>query len=126
MNWRGADFVEIFRPKPGRSSPRGFPSWIAPWCHNWVKVGYVPARWAGEGRAPHPGPHQRSRSHQRSEREEPGAREVAPRRRALRHSPGDRCMNQYAPAKRIYSFHPPAEDADGTGPTESIRACSPR
>jgi hypothetical protein len=34
--------------------------------HNWVKTGYVPARWAGEV--------------ERSQRQEPGAREVAPGR----------------------------------------------
>jgi hypothetical protein len=34
-------------------------------------------------------------------------------------------MTQYAPAKRITSFHPPQRTLMGPGPRRSIRACSP-
>jgi len=67
----------------------------------------------------HPGRISAVESHQRSEREEPGAREVAPwPTRPPAFSRRFECLNQYAPAKRIYSVPPAAEDADGTGPRE--------
>jgi alanine-glyoxylate transaminase/serine-glyoxylate transaminase/serine-pyruvate transaminase len=85
--------------------------------HNWVKIGYVPARWAGEverltnGRissvdvineasAKNP-----VRVKSRPENAQFGLPESDP-------------MSQFAPAKRIQSFHPPQRTLMGPGPTE--------
>ena len=51
--------------------------------HNWVKTGYVPARWAGEVERVTAGPHQRGGSRQRSQRKESGAGEIPPRERTI-------------------------------------------
>src|SRR5437879_5390087 len=86
--------------------------------HNWVKVGYVPARWAGEV--------------ERLTQGRISAVEVINEASAknpvrVKSRPGDAPfgilsetdpMNQYAPAKRIYSFHPPQRTLMGPGPTE--------
>ena len=66
------------------------------------------------------GQHQRGRHPQRSQRQQAGPREVAPgRREPFRTCPtGSDPMNQYAPAKRISSFHPPQRTLMGPGPTE--------
>ena len=85
--------------------------------NNWVKTGYVPARWAMEveqftgGRIP--------------------AVDVlndAAARKPVRVKSrpddfagavhGSEFMNKYAPAKRIHSFHPPQRTLMGPGPTE--------
>src|SRR5438046_1668646 len=86
--------------------------------HNWVKVGYVPARWAGEV--------------ERLTQGRISAVEVINEASAknpvrVKSRPGDAPfgilsetdpMSQYAPAKRIYSFHPPQRTLMGPGPTE--------
>src|ERR1041384_5400670 len=85
--------------------------------HNWVKTGYVPARWAGEVERCPQGPiraldvtHEASaknpvRVKSRPEHAPFGLYESEP-------------MSQYAPAKRIQSFHPPQRTLMGPGPTE--------
>src|SRR2546430_4082670 len=87
--------------------------------HNWVKVGYVPARWAGEV--------------ERLTQGRISAVEVINEASAknpvrVKSRPGDAPfgilsetdpMSQYAPAKRIYSFHPPQRTLMGPGPTRS-------
>jgi alanine-glyoxylate transaminase/serine-glyoxylate transaminase/serine-pyruvate transaminase len=89
--------------------------------NNWVKSGYVPARWAMEVEQVTGG--------------EIAAVEVlneATARKPLRLksrpdgenlfgtalSGSDAMMNEYAPAKRISSFHPPQRTLMGPGPTE--------
>src|SRR5438105_7325158 len=85
--------------------------------HNWVKTGYVPARWAGEVERVTQGCisaldviHEASaknpvRVKSRPEHAPFGLYESEP-------------MSQYAPAKRIQSFHPPQRTLMGPGPTE--------
>src|SRR3954468_11610456 len=85
--------------------------------HNWVKTGYVPARWAGEVERVTQGRisaldviHEASaknpvRVKSRPEHASFGLYESEP-------------MSQYAPAKRIQSFHPPQRTLMGPGPTE--------
>jgi len=86
--------------------------------HNWVKVGYVPARWAGEV--------------ERLTQSRISAVDVINEASAknpvrVKSRPGDAPfgilsetdpMSQYAPAKRIQSFHPPQRTLMGPGPTE--------
>src|SRR3954470_3404175 len=86
--------------------------------HNWVKIGYVPARWAGEV--------------ERLTQARISALEVINEASAknpvrVKSRPGDAPfgilsesdpMSQYAPAKRIHSFHPPQRTLMGPGPTE--------
>src|SRR5215813_12483282 len=86
--------------------------------HNWVKIGYVPARWAGEV--------------ERVTQGRINALEVINEASAknpvrVKSRPGDAPfgilsesdpMSQYAPSKRIHSFHPPQRTLMGPGPTE--------
>src|SRR5215467_6964052 len=86
--------------------------------HNWVKIGYVPARWAGEV--------------ERLTQGRISALEVINEASAknpvrVKSRPGDAPfgiptesdpMSQYAPSKRIHSFHPPHRTLMGPGPTE--------
>jgi alanine-glyoxylate transaminase/serine-glyoxylate transaminase/serine-pyruvate transaminase len=86
--------------------------------HNWVKTGYVPARWAGEV--------ERITGGQISAVEivnETSAKNPVRVKSRSGDAPfGIRAesdpMNQYAPAKRIQSFHPPQRTLMGPGPTE--------
>ena len=86
--------------------------------HNWVKTGYVPARWAGEVERVTEGRISSNDVINEASAEEPGAREVAPGRRSIWICPREDPMSQYAPAKRIQSFHPPQRTLMGPGPTE--------
>src|SRR5512140_2825299 len=85
--------------------------------HNWVKTGYVPARWAGEV--------------ERVTQGRIGSAEVVNEASAknpvrVKSRPDDapfgmsesEPMSQYAPTKRIQSFHPPQRTLMGPGPTE--------
>src|SRR6267378_2755120 len=85
--------------------------------HNWVKTGYVPARWAGEV--------------ERITQARISALEVINEASAknpvrVKSRPGhlpfglpeSDPMSQYAPSKRIQSFHPPQRTLMGPGPTE--------
>src|SRR5918997_6383719 len=86
--------------------------------HYWVKTGYIPARWAGEV--------------ERITQGHISALEVINEASAknpvrVKSRPGDAPfgilsegdpMSQYAPSKRIQSFHPPQRTLMGPGPTE--------
>jgi alanine-glyoxylate transaminase/serine-glyoxylate transaminase/serine-pyruvate transaminase len=86
--------------------------------HNWVKNGYVPARWAGEV--------------ERVTENRISAVEIINEASAknpvrVKSRPGDtpfgilsesNPMSQFAPSKRIQSFHPPQRTLMGPGPTE--------
>src|SRR5690349_9873798 len=86
--------------------------------HNWVKTGYVPARWAGEV--------ERITQGRISAVEVINEASVKNPVR-VKSRPGDAPfgilsendpMSQYAPSKRIHSFHPPQRTLMGPGPTE--------
>src|SRR4026208_832513 len=86
--------------------------------HHWVKTGYVPARWAGEVERV-------TQGHISAVEVINEARVKNPGR--VRSRPGDAPfgilsksdpMSQYAPSKRIHSFHPPQRTLMGPGPTE--------
>src|SRR5712672_3148136 len=86
--------------------------------HHWMKTGYVPARWAGEV--------------ERVTQGRIGSADVINEASAknpvrVKSRPDDAPfgipfesdpMSQYAPAKRIHSFHPPQRTLMGPGPTE--------
>src|SRR2546428_3807405 len=86
--------------------------------HHWVKTGYVPARWAGEV--------ERVTQGRISSVEIINEASVKNPVR-VKSRPGDALfgilsesdpMSQYAPTKRIHSFHPPQRTLMGPGPTE--------
>src|SRR6185437_5281372 len=85
--------------------------------HNWVKTGYVPARWAGEV----------ERVTQRRISALDVIHEASAKNPVRVKSRPDHVpfglyesdpMTQYAPSKRIQSFHPPQPTLMGPGPTE--------
>jgi len=90
--------------------------------HNWVKTGYVPARWAGEV----------ERITQGRIRSEDIVNEASAKNPVrVKSRPDDAqfgilsesdplimSTSQYAPSKRIHSFHPPQRTLMGPGPTE--------
>jgi alanine-glyoxylate transaminase/serine-glyoxylate transaminase/serine-pyruvate transaminase len=89
--------------------------------HNWMKTGYVPARWAGEVERVTDGRisagdvvHEASAKNPVRVKSRP---EDAPFG-ILSESDPLMATNQYAPAKRIQSFHPPQRTLMGPGPTE--------
>src|ERR1051326_7035325 len=86
--------------------------------HNWVKIGYVPARWAGEVERVTQG-----RIHATEELNEASAKNPV----RVKSRPGNAPfgifskndpMAQSAPSKRIHSFPPPQRTLMGPGPTE--------
>ncbi len=86
--------------------------------HHWVKTGYVPARWAGEVERITQGRiraedvvHEASAKNPVRVKSRP---EDAPFGILSESDP----MSQYAPAKRVTSFHPPQRTLMGPGPTE--------
>jgi hypothetical protein len=86
--------------------------------HNWVKTGYIPARWAGEVERVTQGRisaleviHEASVKNPVRVKSRP---EDAPFGILSESDP----MSQYAPSKRIQSFHPPQRTLMGPGPTE--------
>ena len=87
--------------------------------NNWVKSGYVPARWGAEvERVTHGGIHAVEVLNEASAK-----KPVKVKSRPDGHwygSPlsGKEAMNDFAPAKRISSFHPPQRTLMGPGPTE--------
>src|SRR5882672_9914765 len=90
--------------------------------HNWVKTGYVPARWAGEVERVTQGRisagdvvHEASAKNPVRVKSRP---EDAPFGILSESDPLIMSTSQYAPAKRIHSFHPPQRTLMGPGPTE--------
>src|SRR5258706_2314791 len=85
--------------------------------HNWVKTGYVPARWAGEVERITQG-----RINALDIINEASAKNPVRVKSRPGHLPfglpESDPMSQYAPSKRIQSFHPPQRTLMGPGPTE--------
>jgi alanine-glyoxylate transaminase/serine-glyoxylate transaminase/serine-pyruvate transaminase len=86
--------------------------------HNWVKTGYVPARWAGEVERVTEGRITALEIINEASAKNPvrvkSRSGDAPFGILRENDP----MTQYAPAKRIQSFHPPQRTLMGPGPTE--------
>ena len=87
---------------------------------NWVKSGYVPARWATEVEALTSGQIAAIEVLNEATAMKPLRMKSRPDGESLFGSPltGKNTMNTYAPAKRITSFHPPQRTLMGPGPTE--------
>jgi len=87
---------------------------------NWVKVGYVPARWAMEVEHLSSGEIPAADVLNEATARKPIKLKSRPDGESLFGSPvqGNDMMNSYAPSKRIHSFHPPQRTLMGPGPTE--------
>ncbi len=85
--------------------------------HNWVKTGYVPARWAGEVERVTQGRVRAEEVVFEASAKNPVRVKSRPEHAPFGMSENDP-MTQYAPAKRIHSFHPPQRTLMGPGPTE--------
>jgi alanine-glyoxylate transaminase/serine-glyoxylate transaminase/serine-pyruvate transaminase len=88
--------------------------------NNWVKSGYVPARWAMEVERATAGEISASDVLMEANARKPIRVKSRPDGENLFGSAlsGSDLMNEYAPAKRISSFHPPQRTLMGPGPTE--------
>src|SRR3970040_1628975 len=86
--------------------------------HNWVKTGYVPARWAGEVERVTRGQISAVDIIHEASAKNPVRVKSRPDDAPFGIPPEDPAMTQYAPAKRITSFHPPQRTLMGPGPTE--------
>src|SRR4051812_29126753 len=88
--------------------------------NNWVKVGYVPARWAMEVEHASNGQITAAEVLNEATARKPLRMKSRPDGESLFGSPltGNDTMNDFAPAKRINSFHPPQRTLMGPGPTE--------
>jgi alanine-glyoxylate transaminase/serine-glyoxylate transaminase/serine-pyruvate transaminase len=88
--------------------------------NNWVKSGYVPARWATEVEALTSGQIAAIEVLNEATARKPLRMKSRPDGESLFGSPltGKDLMNEFAPAKRISSFHPPQRTLMGPGPTE--------
>ena len=88
--------------------------------NNWVKSGYVPARWATEVEALSSGQIAAIEVLNEATARKPLRMKSRPDGESLFGSPltGKDLMNEFAPAKRISSFHPPQRTLMGPGPTE--------
>jgi alanine-glyoxylate transaminase/serine-glyoxylate transaminase/serine-pyruvate transaminase len=87
---------------------------------NWMKVGYVPARWAVEVEHVTAGEISAVEILNEATALKPIKLKSRPDGETLFGSPlqGNENMNTYAPSKRIRSFHPPQRTLMGPGPTE--------
>ena len=85
--------------------------------HSWVKVGYVPARWAGEVERVTEGRIGSVEVVNEASAKNPVRVKSRPDDAPFGMSESDP-MSQYAPSKRIQSFHPPQRTLMGPGPTE--------
>jgi alanine-glyoxylate transaminase / serine-glyoxylate transaminase / serine-pyruvate transaminase len=88
--------------------------------NNWVKSGYVPARWAMEVEALTSGQIAATDVLNEATARKPLRFKSRPDGESLFGSPltGNDAMNDFAPVKRISSFHPPQRTLMGPGPTE--------
>jgi alanine-glyoxylate transaminase/serine-glyoxylate transaminase/serine-pyruvate transaminase len=86
--------------------------------HNWVKTGYVPARWAAEVERITQGRISALEILDEASAKNPVRVKSRPDDAPFGHSPETPAMTQYAPSKRITSFHPPQRTLMGPGPTE--------
>jgi alanine-glyoxylate transaminase/serine-glyoxylate transaminase/serine-pyruvate transaminase len=85
--------------------------------HNWVKIGYVPARWAGEVERVTTGRISAVEVVNEASAKNPVRVKSRPDDAPFGMPESDP-MTQFAPAKRIQSFHPPQRTRMGPGPTE--------
>ncbi|HET7669673.1 MAG TPA: YdaS family helix-turn-helix protein, partial [Burkholderiales bacterium] len=85
--------------------------------HNWVKTGYVPARWAGEVERITQGRINAMEVINEASAKNPVRVKSRPENVPFGLFESDP-MTQYAPSKRIQSFHPPQRTLMGPGPTE--------
>jgi alanine-glyoxylate transaminase/serine-glyoxylate transaminase/serine-pyruvate transaminase len=87
---------------------------------HWVKVGYVPARWAVEVEALTSGAIAAHEILNEANARKPIRLKSRPEGESLFGTalPGRDAMNEFAPVKRISSFHPPQRTLMGPGPTE--------
>jgi len=88
--------------------------------NNWIKSGYVPARWAMEVEAVTSGSIPAIEVLNEANAMKPLRLKSRPDGESLFSSslPGSNAMNDFAPVKRINSFHPPQRTLMGPGPTE--------
>jgi alanine-glyoxylate transaminase/serine-glyoxylate transaminase/serine-pyruvate transaminase len=87
--------------------------------NNWVKSGYVPARWATEVEKVTRGGITAVEILDEASAKKPVRVKSRPDGLAFgAHPTGNDTMNSFAPAKRISSFHPPQRTLMGPGPTE--------
>jgi len=88
--------------------------------NNWVKAGYVPARWAMEVERATSGRIAATEVLNEANAIKPIRLKSRPDGESLFGSalPGSLTMNDFAPVKRISSFHPPQRTLMGPGPTE--------
>ena len=88
--------------------------------NNWVKSGYVPARWAMEVENASNGQITAAEVLNEATARKPLKMKSRPDGESLFGSlpTGNDIMNNFAPAKRINSFHPPQRTLMGPGPTE--------
>src|SRR4249920_3702171 len=85
--------------------------------HHWVKLGYVPARWAGEVERVTQGRIRAEDVVHEASAKNPVRVKSRPDDAPFGMSENDP-MSNYAPSKRIHSFHPPQRTLMGPGPTE--------
>jgi len=87
--------------------------------NNWVKSGYVPARWAMEIERTTGGRIAAVEILNEAAAKKPVRVKSRPEGSFFGSPiPGSDTMNDFAPAKRIFSFHPPQRTLMGPGPTE--------
>src|SRR3954471_3216460 len=86
--------------------------------HNWVKTGYVPARWAGEVERVTEGRISALDVINEASTKNPVRGKSRPDHVPFGLNDESDPMSQYAPTKRIQSFHPPQRTLMGPGPTE--------
>ena len=88
--------------------------------NNWVKSGYVPARWAMEVERATNGQIPAVDILDEATTRKPLRMKSRPDGESLFDStnPGSHSMNEFAPAKRVSSFHPPQRTLLGPGPSE--------
>src|SRR5688572_29412869 len=86
--------------------------------HHWVKLGYVPARWAGEVERITEGRISAVDVINEASVKNPVRVKSRPDDAPFGFLSESDPMSQYAPSKRIHSFHPPQRTLMGPGPTE--------
>ena len=86
--------------------------------NNWVKSGYVPARWAMEVEHATEGKVAAIEVLNEANAKKPVRVKSRPDDLFGSQLPGSDAMSDFAPAKRIHSFHPPQRTLMGPGPSE--------
>ncbi len=86
--------------------------------HHWVKTGYVPVRWAGEVERVTGGRISAVEILDEASAKNPVRVKSRPDDAPFGITAESQAMTQFAPSKRITSFHPPQRTLMGPGPTE--------